>query len=98
LGGINMSENKISFKNQNVFIEDRNKVTITGVEQVESFNDNTIILNTIKGGMTIKGEGLNVGKLNLDEGNVKIDGIINGILYNDKDSSQKGNIIGKIFR
>lgn len=93
-----MSENKISFKNQNVFIEDRNKVTITGVEQVESFNDNTIILNTIKGGMTIKGEGLNVGKLNLDEGNVKIDGIINGILYNDKDSSQKGNIIGKIFR
>lgn len=92
-----MSENKVSFKNQNILIEDRNRVTITGVEQVESFNDNTIILITIKGGMTVKGENLNVGKLNLDEGNIKIDGIINGIIYNDKDV-QRGNIIGKIFK
>lgn len=93
-----MTEIKESFKNQNILVEDRNKVTITGVEQVESFNDNTIILRTIKGGMVIKGEGLNVGKLNLDDGNVKIDGNINGISYIDKDISQKGNIIGKIFK
>ena len=93
-----MTEGKVSFKNQNIFIEDRNRITITGVEQVESFNENTIILITVRGGMTIKGEGLSVGKLNLDEGNLKIDGIVNGIFYNDKDSSKKGNIIGKIFR
>ncbi|MCF6464556.1 sporulation protein YabP [Clostridium sp. Cult2] len=93
-----MTEIKTNFKNQNILVEDRNKVTITGVEQVESFNDNTIILRTIKGGMVIKGERLNVGKLNLDDGNVKIDGIINGINYVDKDLSQKGNIIGKIFK
>ena len=93
-----MSENRISFKNQNILIEDRNRITITGVEQVESFNENIIILKTVKGGMTIKGEGLNIEKLNLDDGNVKIDGIINGIIYSDKDSSQKGNIIGKIFK
>lgn len=86
------------FKNQNIFIEDRNKVTITGVENVDSFNENTIILRTIKGGMTIKGEGLNVGNLNLDNGSVKISGIVNGIAYDDKDSSQRGKIIGKIFK
>ncbi len=93
-----MVENRVDFKTQNILVENRNKVTITGVEQVESFNENTIILMTVKGGMTIKGEGLNVGKLNLEDGNVKIDGIINGIFYNDKDSSQKGNLIGKIFK
>ena len=93
-----MTEGKGSFKNQNIFIEDRNKVTITGVEQVDSFNDNTIILRTVKGGMTIRGEGLNVGKLNLDNGNININGIINGIVYNNKDSSQRKNIIGKIFK
>ena len=43
-----MSEGRTTFKNQNILIEDRNRVTITGVEQVESFNDNTIILKTIK--------------------------------------------------
>ncbi|NLW23431.1 MAG: sporulation protein YabP [Tissierellia bacterium] len=93
-----MSEGRTTFKNQNILIEDRNRVTITGVEQVESFNDNTIILKTIKGGITIKGEGLNVGKLNLDDGNIKISGLINGINYDDKGSSQKGTIIGKIFK
>lgn len=93
-----MTEGKVTFENQNIFVENRNKVTITGVEQVDSFNDNTIILRTVKGGMTIKGEELNVGKLNLDDGNVKVNGIINGIIYNNKDSSQRGNIIGKIFK
>ena len=92
-----LAEGKIEFKNQNILLEDRSKLTITGVEQVESFNDNTIILMTLKGGITIKGEELNVGKLNLDDGNVKIDGIINGIIYNDKDV-QRGNIISKIFK
>ena len=93
-----MTEKRVEFKNQNLLLENRSKLTITGVEQVESFNENTIILMTVKGGITIKGEELNVGKLNLDDGNVKIDGTINGIIYNDKDSSQKGNIIGKLFK
>ena len=93
-----MTDGKMEFKNQNILVENRSKVTITGVEQVESFNENTIVLITIKGGIIIKGEGLNVGKLNIDDGNIKIDGIINGITYSDKNLSQKGNIIGKIFK
>ena len=67
-----MTDQNYRFRNQNILVEDRNRVSITGVEQVESFNDNTIILRTIKGGMVIKGEGLNVDRLNLDDGNVKI--------------------------
>lgn len=92
-----MTENKIRFRNQNIVLEDREKMTITGVEQVESYNDNTIILTTVKGGITIKGEGLNISKLNLDEGSVKIDGKINGVNYMTKEVAPK-NIIGKIFK
>ncbi len=92
-----MTENKIRFRNQNIVLEDREKMTITGVEQVESYNDNTIILTTVKGGITIKGEGLNISKLNLDEGSVKIDGKINGVNYMTKEAAPK-NIIGKIFK
>lgn len=88
----------MTFKNQNVLMEDRNRVTITGVENVDSFNENIIILKTIKGRMTIEGQELNVGNLNLDNGSVKISGVINGIVYSDKDSSQRGRIIEKIFR
>lgn len=93
-----MTEQNLKFRNQNILVEDRNRASITGVEQVESFNDNTIVLKTIKGGMVIKGEGLNVDKLNLDNGNVKISGIINGINYVEKGSNEKGSLIGKIFK
>lgn len=92
-----MNDNNMRFKNQNIIIEDRMKMTVSGVEQVESFNDNTIILTTINGGMTIKGEGLNISKLNLDDGNVKIDGKINGVAYTARDATGK-NIMGKLFK
>lgn len=98
IGGIRVTDGRIEFKNQNILVENRSKVTITGVEQVESFNDNTIILTTVKGGIVIKGENLNVGKLNIDNGNINIEGNINGINYSDKSLGQKGNIIGKIFK
>ena len=92
-----MSENKVSFKNQNIVIEDRNRINITGVEQVESFNETTITLSTIKGGLSIKGEELNISKLNLDEGSVKISGMINSLTYIGKEGVPK-NFIGKIFK
>ena len=92
-----MDENKIRFKSQNIIIEDRLKMTVTGVEQVENFNDNTITLMTVNGGMTIKGEGLNISKLNLDDGNVKIDGKVNGVVYTSRDATPK-NIMGKLFK
>ncbi len=92
-----MTESKIRFRNQNISVEDRERMTVTGVEQVESFNDNTIILTTIKGGITIKGEGLNISKLNLEDGSVKIEGKISGINYMSKDMGTK-NIMGKLFK
>lgn len=92
-----MDENKISFKSQNITIEDRARMTVTGVEQVENFNDNTITLTTVNGGMIIKGEGLNISKLNLEDGIVKIDGKINGVNYSARDVRPK-NIMGKLFK
>ncbi|NLY86551.1 MAG: sporulation protein YabP [Tissierellia bacterium] len=91
-----MTENRVRYRNQNIMVEDRENMTVTGVEQVESFNENTIILNTIKGGMIIKGENLNISKLNLDDGNVKIQGKINGINYSNKETPK--NIMGKLFK
>jgi len=91
-----MTENRVRYRNQNIIVEDRENMTVTGVEQVESFNENTIILTTIKGGMIIKGENLNISKLNLDDGNVKIQGKINGINYSNKETPK--NIMGKLFK
>lgn len=92
-----MTENKLAFKNQNIIIEDRNRMTISGVELVDSFNENTIILSTIKGGLSIKGEELNINKLNLDDGSVRVTGHINSVIYISKEGAPK-NIMAKIFK
>ncbi len=92
-----MTENKLAFKNQNIIIEDRNRMTISGVELVDSFNENTIILSTIKGGLSIKGEELNINKLNLDDGSVRVTGQINSVIYISKEGAPK-NIMAKIFK
>lgn len=95
-----MSEKKVTGKSNNIILEDREKLAISGVEYVESFNDNTIILATTKGGLSIKGASLNISKLNLDDGNVTIQGVINSITYTNKEASTgKGNgLLGKMFK
>ncbi len=92
-----MNEDRVNFKTQNIHIEDRNRISISGVEQVDSFNETTILLSTIKGELSIKGEELNISKLNLDDGSVKISGMINSISYISKEGAPK-NFIGKIFK
>lgn len=87
-------------KNQNIILEDRSRLSISGVEQVENFNETVITLETIRGGVTIKGEELNISNLNLEEGKVMIDGLISGIIYDSKDSSssKNGGFLGKMFK
>lgn len=92
-----MSEDRASFKNQNIVIEDRNRISISGVELVDSFNESTIVLSTVKGGLSIKGDELNISNLNLDEGSVKISGTVNSLTYISKEGVPK-NFMGKIFK
>ncbi|OLS03007.1 sporulation protein YabP [Tissierella creatinophila] len=92
-----MSENKLSLKPQNITLQDRERLNITGVNNVDSYNDTTIILSTIKGGLNIKGENLNISKLNLDDGSLKISGTINSLTYISKEGAPK-NLLERLFK
>lgn len=92
-----MSENKLIQKEQNITLQDRERLNITGVNNVDSYNDNTIVLSTVKGGLNIKGEGLNISKLNLDDGLLKISGTINSLTYISKEGAPK-NLIERLFK
>lgn len=95
-----MTEKRSLNTKQNVILENRERLSISGVEHVDNFNDNSIVLSTVKGAMTIKGQSLNINKLNLEDGNVTIEGTINSITYTNKDISKtKGSgILGKMFK
>lgn len=98
---MNMEERRvIKNKSQNIILENREKLSISGVEHVISYDENTIQLETNQGNLAIKGNGLDINKLNLDDGNVVVQGKIDGMLYSDKEhGSAKGiGFLGKMFK
>ena len=84
---------------QNIILENREKLSISGVLDVLSFDDQVVILETELGLLTVKGENLRITKLSLDTTEVVIDGEIYNLSYSEKDINQKSNgFLGKIFK
>lgn len=81
----------------NIIMENRSKISISGVENAESYNDSEVILHTSKGILIIKGEGMNLSKLNLDSGEITVNGRIVLIEYAEPKKSS-GSFLGKIFK
>lgn len=75
---------------------DRKKATISGVEELESFNETEVILSTSAGGLSVEGENLHIEKLNLDDGQVIISGYIFAVVYAEEQPQSKG-FFGKLW-
>lgn len=95
-----MEENKKINSFQNIVLENREKLNITGILDVFSFDDQIIIIETELGLLTIKGENLKINKLSLDTSDFVVDGRINSLNYSETDIGvKKGkNILSKIFK
>ena len=85
---------------QNVILENREKLTISGVLDVLSFDDQIVIVETELGLLTVKGESLRINKLSLDTTEVIVEGTIFNLSYSEKNLDKKSgsNIFGKIFK
>ena len=94
-----MSSSKDTSIIQNIILENREKLTISGVLDVLSFDDQIVILETELGLLSIKGENLKINKLSIDTGDVIVEGDIINLGYSEKDIDRKnGSIFGKIFK
>ena len=92
----NKSQNVI----QNIILENREKITISGVLDVLSFDDQIVIVETELGLLTIKGDNLKINKLNIDTSEVTLGGFIFSLAYSNSDTIKKNasSFIGKIFK
>jgi len=79
-----------------VVLEDRERLTISGVEEVERFDENTIFLITGQGSLEIQGEELHIEKLSLDGGDLKVDGQISALIYGTEDTG-RGGLLSRLF-
>ena len=93
------SEGKLDECKGNITLENRKKMTLTGVEEVISFDDEKILLNTKLGALTIKGQNLKMNKLDVQNGDVTIVGDIWSMVYSGKEmKKEKESIIGRLFK
>lgn len=84
-------------RKHNIHIEGRERATITGVEELESFNDEEIVLITGMGALTVAGEGMHIDKLNLDDGQLIISGYIDALDYEDEAVSSGPGLFSRLM-
>lgn len=80
-----------------VKLESRKTLTITGVRDVDGFDEHTVVLVTDYGLMTVQGNSLHVSKLNIDDGQLNVSGEINSLQYSST-SQNKGSWMSRMFK
>lgn len=66
-----------------VILEGREKLTISGVTDVHSFDEEQVLLETVRGMLVVRGQGLHVERLQLEAGELIIQGEIGLLEYDD---------------
>ena len=85
---------------QNLILENRGKLSISGVLDVLSFDYKIVIVETELGLLTVKGENLRINKLSIDTSEVIVEGDIASLVYSENKGTDKtkGSLISKIFK
>src|SRR6478735_3709624 len=90
---------KSSVPDHDVIMRGRKLLDITGVKQVESFDNEEFLLETVMGFLSVRGQNLQMKNLDVDQGIVSIKGKIFDIVYLDENQSEKAKgFFSKLFR
>lgn len=76
-------------------IESREQINLTGIEEVISYDEKSIAMQSNLGQITLDGEGLNIVQLNLDDGEVAICGKLNALYY--MEPRRGGGVFSRLF-
>ena len=81
---------------QNLVLEDRARLSVTGVLDVDSFDDRQIVAKTVKGMLILRGSDLHIDALSLDTGNLTVTGLITELGY--EESAPSGSLWQRLFK
>ena len=82
----------------NLVLNSREKLSINGVKDIVSFDENNVNLKTVCGDLYIEGENLHINVLNIEKGDVELTGKIVGLNYLDSNNNEKSSLLSRIFK
>lgn len=80
-----------------ISLEDRERLLISGVEEVESFDEAAIVMLTARGTLVVRGSGLHIEQLSLDGGDLRVEGFVESLTYEDE-GGERGGFFSRLFR
>ena len=90
---------RINFGTHEVKMVDRGSITLSGINKIVSFDDEEFLMETTMGNLRLLGDGLELLKLDTNDGNVKIKGHINSLTYLDGTMTKnKESVFNKLFK
>ena len=92
-------ENSISNYNHGISLLERKNLVITGVKKIENFDKEQFLLETVMGFIIVKGEDLELVKLDTLQRNVSIKGTVNALYYaEDINKKKEDSIFNRLFK
>ena len=79
-----------------ITLEERERLSVSGVEEVESFDENTIVMLTAGGPLVVRGSGLHIEQLSLDGGQLRVEGQVESLTY-EEDRGGRGGLLARLF-
>ncbi len=85
-------------RKHSITMENREKLTITAVDDVVSFDEEKVIVDTSMGTMTVSGSDFRIHKLNVDDGQLVIEGTIDEIQYTENHKKDQKGFFARMFQ
>jgi len=82
----------------NIILEDRRLLTVSGVADVDSFDERTVTVFTDMGELIVRGSDLHINRLSVEVGELLLEGKIDSLSYQDQAPKSAGGFFGKVFR
>jgi len=82
----------------NIILEDRRLLTVSGVSDVDSFDERTVTVLTDMGELIVRGTDLHINRLSVELGELLLEGRIISLTYQDETPRSAGGFFGKVFR
>ena len=82
-------EEKTGMRPHRLMMQNRSSLSITGIRDVVSFDENQVVLDTDMGLLTMKGKDLHVSRLTLEKGEVDVDGTVDSLVYSSNESYRR---------
>ncbi len=82
----------------NLIMEDRRHLSVSGVLEIERFDEEEVVVSTELGQLTIKGQELHLNKIDVEDGELSVEGELDSVTYSDVQNSGKGSFLAKLFR